>query len=127
MSDCPRNSPGSILEECKVNGVSDDLYKITRLVELIEGGTARQAKTRWATIQRKARTPLPVELHRRVWCVKGADLVTIVRRLAVSTKHLMLLAFLGEPVDDRICEVVLDADGGQVKLSVSMRLLGRLK
>ena len=111
-----RNMSSPFLPEaCRVSDT--DLYRVTRVIEHLEGITPTQAGSRWVVI--KSRGTVPFIKHGTTLCVRDRDIELIVRELRECPNKTNALAALGvEPDNSKVREVVLHADGQEVRIEV---------
>lgn len=101
--------------DCKIP--ETDLYRITRVIEHLEGITLIQAAYRWLVV--KSRGIVPFIKHGKTLCVRERDLELLVRELRECINKTNALAALGvQPDDSKVREVVLHADGQEVRIEV---------
>jgi copper chaperone CopZ len=113
------------LEACRVddtsaNGYNQRLYRVTKVIEAIEGITSTKASTRWTSLK-CVMDQSQIVKHKGIVCVPDEHLDKLLVLLKESTEKTQVLVARGHLVDDtKVREVVLHAGNEHMCIEVSL-------
>jgi copper chaperone CopZ len=111
------------LEACRVddtsaNGYNQRLYRVTKVIEAIEGITSTQASYRWASMKR-VMDQTQIVKYKGTMCVPDEHLDDLLLLLKESPEKTQVLVARGHLADDaKVREVVLHAGNEHICIEV---------